>query len=78
MSAPEFSAAGFSRRLRDARIRSGMTVQEAAAVCMMPMPTLEAYLYRQHLPTASALFKIAVGLSVSTDWLLFGDGGRNG
>ena len=78
MSAPMFCAAGFARRLRDARIRSGLTISEAAAACQMPMPTLEAYLYRQHLPTASALFKIAVGLGVSSDWLLFGDGTRNG
>lgn len=78
MSGPMFSAAGFSHRLRDARIRSGLTIAEAATACQIPMPTLEAYLYRQHLPTASALFKIAVGLGVSSDWLLFGDGCRNG
>lgn len=68
----------FARRLSDARIASGRTIQGTAEACDIPLPTLEAYLYRQHLPNASVLFKLAVGLGVSADWLLFGREVRNG
>jgi transcriptional regulator with XRE-family HTH domain len=78
VKSPELDAAAFSHRLRDARIRSGFTVEQAAAACRMPVPTLEAFLYRQNLPSASSLYKLMIGLGVSADWLLFGDGVNHG
>lgn len=78
MTSTALDTVAFARRLSDARIASGRTIQDTAAVCGIPLPTLEAYLYRQHLPSASVLFKLARGLGVSADWLLFGEGARNG
>lgn len=63
-----------SARLQQKRMERGLTVDQAAARCDMPVTTLELYLYRRSLPGANALAKLARGLGVSVDWLLFGDG----
>lgn len=78
MKCTELDAAAFAHRLRDARLRSGFTVEQTAAVCGMPVATLEAFLYRQNLPSAASLYKLMIGLGVSADWLLFGDGAAHG
>lgn len=39
------------------------------------LPTLEACLYRDNLPNAETLARLAA-LGVSVDWLLFGDARR--
>ena len=49
-----------------------LTVAGAAECCGMPQPTLETYLYGQHLPGAQALADLATGLNCSVDWLLLG------
>lgn len=78
MKYPELDAPAFAHRLRATRLKSGLTVPDAAAMCGLPVPTLEAFLYRQQMPSAPSLFKLVTGLGVSADWLLFGDGDSRG
>ena len=47
---------------------------KAAVACGMPETTLGAYLYQQNLPGTRALAKLARGLDVSLDYLVFGEG----
>lgn len=48
---------------------------EVARRIGVPLPTLEDCLYRDHLPKAETLARLA-SLGVSVDWLLFGDARR--
>lgn len=72
MSLQRFDAIGFRRRLTSIVEATGKSRSALADMCAMPLPTFEAYLYTDTLPGARALFNIAQGLNVSTDWLLFG------
>lgn len=72
MKPPVLNPDAFAARLVRARLRSGLTVDQAAEVCGLPVSTFEAYLYRNNLPGAQSLHAIAIGLGVSVDWLLFG------
>lgn len=72
MSLQRFDAVGFRRRLTSISQATGKSKPDLAAMCSMPLPTFEMYLYTDTLPGARALFNLAQGLNVSADWLLFG------
>lgn len=70
---PEFDSAAFADRLQQVIARQGLTMTRAAALCEIPLPTLEGYVYRQNLPGAKAMIKLVQGLGISADWLLLGE-----
>lgn len=72
MSLQRFDPVGFQLRLTGICDGLGKSKRDLAAMCGMPVPTFEAYLYTDTLPGARALFNLAQGLNVSADWLLFG------
>lgn len=72
MSLQRFDATGFRGRLAFVIEGLGKSKADLAAMCGMPLPTFEAYLYTETLPGTRALFNLAQGLNVSADWLLFG------
>lgn len=49
------------------------SIRAAAERCSIPQPTLETYLSGQSLPGALAIARLCKGLSISADWLLFGE-----
>lgn len=72
MSLQRFDPVGFRQRLISTCEAVGKSNPALAEMCGMPTSTLEMYLYTNTLPGARALFNLAQGLNVSTDWLLFG------
>ena len=49
------------------------SVREAAEKCGIPQPTMETYLQGLCLPGTLAIARLCHGLSISADWLLFGE-----
>lgn len=52
------------------------SVREVAEKCGLPVPSLETYVKGQNLPGTLAIASLCHGLSVSADWLLFGEVAR--
>ena len=67
--------AQISDRLRALRHRHGYTTQEMADMTGVSKRTLDSYMRREEppLPGLDALKKMAEGLGVSLDWLVFGE-----
>lgn len=59
----------FSNRLNTALAERNLSQKEAAEICNISPGSLWKYLHGR-LPNAQALFRIAVNLNVSVDWLL--------
>lgn len=66
--------AGLARRLRDTRLRQGLTVQAVADAAQLLEGTIRAIEQRGSMPTLDTLEQIAVALDVSPAWLAFGQG----
>lgn len=71
-----------AHQIRTLRARHGWTTQDMAEKTGLPKRTLDSYMRRENppLPGLEALRKMAVGLGVSLDWLVFGEdfGGARG
>lgn len=61
-------------RLRGLRERNALTTQAMSDMTGIPKRTLESYMLKQNapLPGLEALKRIALGLEISLDWLVFG------
>lgn len=67
------AALAVGKRIRTQLQVRNLTVARAAELCGLPKPTLEEYLYGKSLPGAESLALLSLGLSCTTDWLLFGE-----
>lgn len=63
---------GFTDRLYEAFLRSGLTFTETSERTGIAYSTLHSYIYYGSCPNATALAKMCYAFKVSADWLLFG------
>jgi hypothetical protein len=68
-----FDEDGFFTRLRSVISKKGLPYDRLAALCDMPKPSFESYVYHHHTPRAPQLAKLCKGLDIDANWLLFGD-----
>ena len=67
-----YKIAGLGDRLRQARLRKGLSQSGAAALCGVSQQNISRYEEGAVEPTAGALLALAKLYEVSTDWLLTG------
>ena len=63
---------GFTERLRDLWIMSGLTQGQIAQRIGYERKVVHAWIYGDHTPNVTALAKICYIFGVSADYLLFG------
>lgn len=68
----EYSKEAFVKRLGGLIKRKQLTRAQAADDCGVSRGAMENYLHNGSQPTAENLAKLAVGIGVSADYLLFG------
>lgn len=66
---------GLQDRLKDARLRLGLTQHEVGERAGIRAPTITRYEKGANLPSATALVGLASALDVSVEWLLLGEQG---
>ncbi len=63
---------GFSKRLYECVIATGLSVHDFAKRCDLAPPSIYAYFYNERTPNITALARMCKTLNVSADYLLFG------
>ena len=66
---------GFAPRLYGAWIDSNLSQGQIGLACGVDRKTISAYVNGASVPDATTLGKLCKALKVSTDYLLFGEGG---
>ena len=74
MNVKHYQPVGFSKRLYDAFVTSGLDVTEISKRTGISRSSVYGYMYYGITPNIKALIALCVVLKVSSDYLLFGGG----
>lgn len=72
MNRKQYPPPGFTERLRDAILSSGMMITEIAEQTKLSRPLIYSYAYDGVVPSTTSLYKLCLVLHISADYLLFG------
>lgn len=75
MTVKHYQPEGFSARLYESYIKSGLEITEISKRTKMARSSVYGYMYYGITPNITALAKLCVVLNIDADYLLFGKEG---